>query len=404
MIHQIERQTGAEDAAEGRDFPRWAAVLFAWLCLFSASQESAAKEPRQVSGPWGTLEYFEIALEPPATQLWDSLFMEETIWDFPLPDQASVLRVLESLQFPAELRFAMQARGVWGKGLFEDHTQVMLDDDLVEMIGPDQRLAITEWWQEHHRDFLSRLIVNIETGNLEHIERRVGAEIRSAVERVAYHRGAVYSTIDRAYVLRRLGSLEEKQAFIRAIFTSHTLVARLVLEEGSDLEGVVEYWSAQGKNPEVSSIIRGLYYAGGVEKLDIVHLMPPIAKKYLFAFTRYQDINPFNAPDCFWTAHQFFRPAMSQRVLDSLPLEYYLGADFELVSGDPAFGDVICIFEPDTQDFLHAYVHVAGPIVFTKNGTSFIRPHVLTTFDQMMSVYEESDRFVFQVYRRRTGT
>jgi len=364
----------------------------------------AANEPFHVSGLWGTLECFKVALEPPTSQLWDRLFLEETLWEFPLPDGDAVLALFECLGFPGPLREAIRERGRWGEGLTADHTQVVLDDALVEMVGAEQRKSLAGWWQENHRDFLSRLIVNIEPGNLDLIERRVGRAAREATERIAFQRGTVTSIIDRSYVLRQLATRAEKEAFIRAIFTSHTLVARLVLDGSSDLDEVVRYWSAGGKNPEVDSIIAGLYYAGGVEKIDIIHLMPPNAKKYLFAFTRFQDINPFNAPDCFWTAQQFFRPAMSQRVLDSLPLDYYLNADFEMAADNPQFGDLVCIFDPDTYDLVHAYVHIAGDVVFSKNGTSFIRPHVLTTFEQMMSVYDEGERFVFQVYRRRPGT
>jgi len=377
-----------------------AAVAMAALCLHVAS----ANEPETFSGPWGTLECYKVALEPPASQLWEGLFIEETLWDFPLPDREAVLSLFASLGFPEPLRDAIRTRGVWGEGLTSTETRVELDDELVRMIGPEQRKAVTRWWQDNYRDFLSRLIVNIEPGNLDQIERRVGRATRELTEGIAFQRGEVMTTIDRAYILRSLATQAEKEAFIRSIFTSHTLVARLVLDESSDLDEVIRYWSAGGKNPEVESIIAGLYYAGGVEKIDIIHLMPPNAKKYLFAFTRYQDINPFNAPDCFWTAQQFFRPAMSQRVLDSLPLDYYLDADFVTVADDPQLGDLVCIFEPDTHDFVHAYVHIAGDVVFSKNGTSFIRPHVLTTFDQMMSVYDEGDRFVFQIYRRRPGT
>jgi len=383
----------------GRSLGCAAASLVA-VCFHGAS----AIEPVSISGPWGTLEYHKVALEPPETQLWDGLFVEETLWDFPLPDREAVLALLASLGFPEPLCDAMRTRGVWGEGLTESQTRVELDDELVRMIGSEQRKAVTHWWQENYRDFLARLIVNIEPGNLDQIERRVGRAAREVTEWSAFRRGEVTATIDRAYILRQLATRAEKEAFIRSIFTSQTLVVRLVLDESSDLDEVIRYWSAGGKNSEVESILAGLYYAGGVEKIDIIHLMPPNAKKYLFAFTRYQDINPFNAPDCFWTAQQFFRPAMSQRVLDSLPLEYYLDADFETVAGEPQIGDLVCIFEPDTHDFVHAYVHIAGDVVFSKNGTSFIRPHILTTFDQMMSVYDEGDRYFFQVYRRRPGT
>lgn len=356
------------------------------------------------TGPWGTLECYLVALEPPASQLWGGLFIEETVWEFPLPNGEAVMELFESLGFPAPLREAIRREGQWSENGIGTLTQVALDDELVRMIGPEQRKAVTGWWQENHRDFLARLIVNIEPGNLDLIERRVGRAVREATERVAFRRGNITALLDRAYLLRQLGSEAEKEAFIRSVFTSHTLVARLVIDDATDLESVIDYWSAGGKNPEVESVIKGLYYAGGVENLDIVHLLPANAKKYLFSFTRYQDINPFNAPDCFWTALQFFRPAMSQRVLDSLPLDYYLDADFEMVVGEPRFGDLVCFFDPDTHDFVHAYVYIAGDVVFSKNGTSFIRPHVLTTFDQMMSVYDDGERFVFQVYRRRHGT
>ena len=52
----------------------------------------------------------------------------------------------------------------------------------------------------------------------------------------------------------------------------------------------------------------------------------------------------------------------------------------------------------------NSYVQIAGDLVFTKNGRSFARPLILTTRENMMSVYEEGYDFETRIFRRRPQT
>jgi hypothetical protein len=209
--------------------------------------------------------------------------------------------------------------------------------------------------------------------------------------------------MDRACILRKLGNdTAEKERFLRSIFSTRGLIARLVMDETVDLEAMIRYWSCDGLNTGFESILRGAKATEGINKVDLVQILPPVPRRYLNGFTNLRDVSPNNTPDCFWTSVQFFRRQVSPRLLDPVRLMHHLEGDFQRIETEELrFGDLVCLFDAEDGEFVHSYVHVAGEIVFSKNGASFARPHVQTLKSDMLSVYLDESRYRFEVYRRK---
>lgn len=368
----------------------------------AAAQEVIPAEKTVTTGPWGSLEYYPIRLEPPTSQLWSSLFNERTVWNFGVLTETGALAELRGIGFSDEILTTLRTEGAWQRA--KTGLEVAVPDSVVESITSENRLALAEWLHENNYDFFNRIIVNIEGGDFSAFTPdKVRPEILELVKSYSFERNGVLSFMDLPYVIRKIGEgKEERETFIRTIFSTRSLVVRLIIDETTDLAAIVDYWAQGGRASRVESMVKGVQATMGVDKIDIVHLLPPLPRRYLYAFSRLSDTGAHNTPDCFWASVHFFKRNPSPRVLDSLSLEHYLAHDFtEVPDGEELrFGDIVCLLRPDSDSFLHSYVHIADDIVFTKNGASYVHPFILTLKSDMMSRYLHEGEFKIRVYRR----
>lgn len=283
--------------------------------------------------------------------------------------------------------------------------ELQLSDSIIAATKPEDRRILASWFFTHNREFFSRLIINLEGRDFSAFEGKVSEQTLDLIKSLTFQRGKVLSIMDRAYIIRKLGTNEaEKVKFLRALSSTRSLIVRLAIDESTNLAPIVEYWSGGGMNPGVKSILEQVNLTRGVDRIDIVHLLPPLPRRYLFGFTNLRDVGPKNTPDCFWTSVQFFKRNASPRMLDDIQLHHYLDYDFEEASGDLQFGDIVCMFDKTTRDFIHSYVQISDDIVFTKNGASYARPYILGLKSDMLSVYRDETEYLIKAYRRKAGT
>lgn len=360
-------------------------------------------EPTVITGDWGTLEYYEVALEPPTSVLWSALFEERSYWSFGELPRVAALELLKSLGFSSELVEKVDRDGIWKET--DTITEVDINDDIVESMTTSNRTAYAAWARANQPNYLQKQIMNLEILDDDSLHRRLKPSTVALIRSLTFLRKKVVSVMDRGYMMRQLGDDEaEKQALIQTLFSVRTLLARLVVEEDADIEALIDYWTAGGLNPGAETILRAVHSSPGVDRIDLAYLLPPFPKKYMGTFIQLDDTSPVQAPDCFWASIHFFKKRVSERLLDKLFIDHYLDYDFERVEDEPKFGDMIVLFDAKDGDFVHSYVQIAGPLVFTKNGSSFARPIVLKTKENMMQVYEEGYVFETEIYRRKPGT
>ena len=327
------------------------------------------------------------------------------MWNFGVITETGALAELRGIGFSEEILETLRAEGIWGRA--KSGLDVTVPDSVIERITPDNRLALAEWLHSNSYDFFNRITMNIEGGDFSAFtEDKVRPEILELVKTHSFVRKGVLSFMDLPFIVRKIGDREEeRETFIRTIFSTRALVVRLLIDETTDLAAIIDYWSPWGSASRVESIVKGVQATMGVDKIDIVHLLPPLPRRYLYAFSRISDSGVHNTPDCFWASLHFFKRSPSPRVLDSLSIEHYLAHDFTEVSAEEElrFGDIVCLLRPEDESFIHSYVHIADDIVFTKNGASFLHPLILTLKSDMMSRYPHEGEFKTRVFRRIPG-
>lgn len=379
---------------------RAACLIFLTIGASVRADETAPANLRVATGPWGTIESYPVTLEPPASHLWEALYDERSFWNFLDLSHEEARQLLLDLGFSEDLLALIDREGTWRESNRGGNLDV--NDHIIESMTPANRAALARWFRLNNSDFFSRLVINLEGGDFSaYSTNGVSPRTMELVKGMIFPRRNVLSLMDRAYILRQLGDdREEKERFLRATFATRGLVVRLVLGDDSDLESLINYWSAGGSNPGIASILRGVHSTSGVDKVDLVQILPPVPRRYLNSFTNLRDVRPNSTPDCFWTSVQFFDRKASPRLLDPLTFDHHLSGEFEKVEGEATFGDIVCMFNGEDNSFLHSFVQIADDIVFTKNGSSFARPFVLTRKSDMLSVYLDETPYRFDVYRR----
>lgn len=359
----------------------------------------------EATGPWGTIEYYPVILEPPAAHLWSALYNDRTFWNFGSLSEEEVYGILEASGFSAETLSLIKSEGQWQNTV--SGIEVDVSDAVIESMTEENRKALAKWFRLNNEPFFSRLIINLEGGDFSAFENgNVAPGTLELIKTMSFKRRNVLSLMDRAYIMHQLGDDQaEKERFLKAAFATRSLIVRLAINDSTDLESVINYWSSEGRNPGVGALIKGVKSTAGVDKIDLIQILPPLPRRYLFGFTNLRDTIPQSPPDCFWASVQFFKPNASPRMLDPLTLNHHLDHDFEKIEGDELqFGDVVCMFNTDDNSFLHSYVHIASDIVFTKNGSSFTRPYILARKSDMLSVYLDETAYRSETYRRKRRT
>jgi len=353
------------------------------------------------TGPWGTIESFPVTLEPPASHLWAALYDERSYWNFGTMEKPEARALLVTLGLSQETLALIDVEGVWKST--DSGLDLDFGDNIVESLTPENRAALARWFRLDNPFFFTKAVINFEGGDFSAFENNgIASSTLALVKKMSFTRRNVLSIMDLPYILRQLGGdVAEKERFLRSTFATRGLIARLVIDESSKLDEIIDYWSGDGLNPGIASILRGVQATDGINRLDLVQLLPPVPRRYLYGFTNLRDVSPLNTPDCFWTSVQFFQHNASARLLDPLRLMHHIETDFERVPGSPRFGDLVCMFDEDDGAFVHSFVHIADDIVFSKNGASFARPFVLTRKSDMLSVYLDESRYREEIYRRK---
>jgi hypothetical protein len=225
---------------------------------------------------------------------------------------------------------------------------------------------------------------------------------RQLIRRLQYERGEMICVSD-LHLLRRRMPAEERLSLLKSL--TRIPVQRLFLEcgPGEVAAGVADYWRAGSRTGSMKPLIDSLGGSRGNRPLDVGYLLPRFCRDRLYRFPDpAAGADPANA-DCFWTALNFFRTMPDERFLNPDWRVQYVVDEFELVTGEPAFGDLI-VFLDDGNRAIHGCVYVAGDVVFTKNGSSEFAPWVLMSYRDMLAYYLAERELSRLTYRKRSDS
>jgi len=211
----------------------------------------------------------------------------------------------------------------------------------------------------------------------------VSPETIAMVKRLCYPRGRVMMLSDIPTVLEKVSSPTEKSNLEKALSRRWTMLLKLHVAPGADVDRLLSYWGRAGQGKDIRPLLQAMSKLPNGAVIDITHLLPtlPTSRIYTYPFPSYTQ--PEN---CHWTSFNFFRDPPEGQYTSADSLHKKLDSDYYPVFSDPRYGDLIFLTKPNGE-IIHSAVYIADNVVFTKNGGHFSAPWLLMEMSRLLDCY-----------------
>ncbi|MFZ4764238.1 MAG: hypothetical protein ACOYMN_04720 [Roseimicrobium sp.] len=350
-------------------------------------------------GPWGDLEYYYIYLEAP-DRLVEHFPAPNTIpkWVFPGGTAAGLRMLFDNAGLPSALQdYLLDPKHVVDEeGLFTVFPPL---PDLLAM-KPEQRSVIYAELAKSEDNEFHASPVFITSGSAEQwlAQSRLRQELRDVMQKMTYMRGQVLAFSDVSAVLSMAESAKEAHDLLKTMTRTRSLVMRLRVKSGTDLQSVLQYWTGTNRNKDIAPIVMSAAETADIERLDCIHLLPSLPRRYLYSYPPVELAILGRMPDCHWTSLNFFNYKPREYFLDTRLASAHVLEDYERVDPPYAFGDVFMFLTPE-GNALHSCVYIADDIVYTKNGENMASPWLLMKVGDVKRIYSNDHTMKIQAFR-----
>jgi hypothetical protein len=384
-----------------------AVIVAAALCAASVVAQNPQPDPPEAfgqvyhckPGPWGDLEYYYIDLEPPDRVLHDMVFPDPAPkWRFPAGKAACVRKLFEKAALPAALQ--MYLLDPLHSAIEDDVLTVFPPlPDLLAMTAAQRIIIYSELGKSSLNSYYARpILITDNDPDMWLARAQWRPELREAAKKLIYRCGDTMCFSDVPALLAMTQSEKEVRAVVKTMWRTRSLVLQLNVKSQADFAEVARYWSGGDRNPDVESIILPDTSSAGPMRLDGVHLLPPLPRRFLYSYPSDELTMASQLPDCNWTALNFFNITPFDYHTDVQKLTQRLEEAYTTVDAPFAFGDVLLLFGPN-DIFAHSCVYVADEIVYTKNGNGRMAPWILMKFADVARLYSNNQPLSIRGYR-----
>jgi len=338
-------------------------------------------------GPWGELEYIRINLEIPKEFVeGEEQGLRPTQWFFAGVTRDQLLTFFAACPMSESHRKELCDTRRW-----EEKPEGILitpSGDLILGLTPESRTAIyAQLARSKRNDFHASPFV-YRTGGFDDWFGQSGLSdaTLALVKRVVYQRGVALCVSDLPELSVRVTDQAERRRLIKALSRSAALLMKLRVRPDSDTDALTRYWAQGWRTKDIGPVLDSLTRVTNGMTIDVVHLLPPFARRRVNSYPA--PLSPGQrAPDCYWTAFNFFNDTPDDRYFDDNIWRRELQQEYQLTD-QPSLGDLVFLTRPDGVP-IHCAVFIADDVVFTKNGANLRQPWKLMKMEDMLARYPE---------------
>lgn len=337
-------------------------------------------------GPWGELEYTRINIQLPDNfaQL-EPRALTPTRWYFPGYNAARLNELFAACGLTDQQRKELADPTIWEQSA----EGIIVTPPAATILGltASARTQLYAVLAEDGRNDFQRWPYVFRLGGFDDWFHRSGLPdaTTALIRRLVYSRGTSLCFSDLPEVLPLITNAVERQQLMKTLSLNASLMMRLWVTPETDLNGLTNYWFGRGRAKDVAPLVESLAKAPGGLRLDVIHLFPPFARKLLNTYPTPPATADQPAPDCYWTAFNFFNDPPDDRYYDDAIWRKEL-VDLYTQVNQPTYGDLVFLVQPDGKP-IHCSVYIADDVVFTKNGVSFRQPWILMKMADMLARY-----------------
>ncbi len=395
MNTHVNRPTG------GRIFrgpPGIFALAFATAFAMWSGRESAGAEG--LPAPWGKLETSVVYLDPPSEVVkMQDLPSFRPEWHFGELTPVECLQLLRSAGVPEARMEAAMDRSRW----FEDPGRVRWfpPEEFVINLDPRVRAVLYRDLARFEGNRLMRQPFLFEDGDIEGRFRGTGfsGQLVGFIRTLCYSQGNSLAFADLGLCLNHFTSAAEERGLVRVLSRSRTLMVRVKAETEADLDPLVDYWSAGGRNPGAMAFLEGLIRSGGGIDVDLSYLLPPLARRNVHRFPAFPDGMNGRFPDALGAALNFHQVIERELDFASPDIDGWVRQRFDPVDEPYVYGDLLFVVRELDRRAVHACIHLADDLVYVKNGTGVMHPWVISRLSTVMDVHWGGQRVLVSGWR-----
>ncbi|MCF3649373.1 hypothetical protein [Synoicihabitans lomoniglobus] len=353
------------------------------------------------SGRWGRLESTRVVIEPPDEAIaFEVAVYDYTSWFFPGYTEAT----LDELFVRADLSPTETA-------YFRDASHWVIEPTLIRL---DVSKAIIVGLRPATRRLLYAALAVFPENLAQHSPASFRADSSEAwfaasgltahtlsvVRPLLYRRGDSLLFSDFLLILSDIKTPEQRELLARTLGRSQSQMVKLRLRPETDIDAVVAYWSTLQHRRNFEPMLRSLLRQSPDATVDILHLLPPTARSLLYTYAPPPESENELQRDCHWTSLNFNLHEFDERYRDvALSFQAYR-TEYATVTTEPALGDIYLFVTVDNM-VVHSCVHLAGDLVFTKNGSWEGSPWVIMLLSDVMALYPADNPLTLRRIRRR---
>lgn len=386
-----------------------AAQVSTLLVSQTEAQEDALPETSPFftkEGPWGKIQCYYFYLEAP-----DSLVSRaptpdtQPRWRVPEEELSNFETLISNTELANELvsplfnpRAVIRRNGL--ANLFPSTA-------LIEALSEQERQRVYKTLAAYPLNEFYEFPIFFLGGDVDEWAKGSGLrpELVSAIRHLSYHRGDTLAFSDIPLLLGLASSNSEALFIKKKLTRTRTLIARLEVNAGTDVTGMLDYWSTglNLRRKELEPLFQATANAPGIGHLDLLHLLPALPRKLLYTFPGDDFTTHIRFPDCHWTTLNFFNFTAQEYYLDSHLASSAVLENFQQVAAPYRFGDVL-MFINDKGNAFHSCIYLADDLVYTKNGANPLVPWTLLELKDLKRMYNlDIGQGMIQGYRHKQG-
>jgi len=141
---------------------------------------------------------------------------------------------------------------------------------------------------------------------------------------------------------------------------------------------------------------------GGEQSINIIHLLPPLARRRLYTFPA-RSISNGGAPtvrDCHWTSLNFFKDVPDDKFAKPGAMLSELKENFYRIHANFQLGDVAVVIDAKGRP-VHSATYIADDIFFHRCGPDSSFSWALTKGEDIPDFYPKLSKLSILYYRRK---